>query len=138
MTGEVISLVAFLVLSTACVLIFLLATRRIFSTEQIVRRSLAQQLPLPDVNYLLSTSSVDLNDVQSLVRLGQRIRTIRSPVLSGTKIRNVELWIVIHLLLGEQRIFQAKIKTAIQWIVSVGSLVLVANGIIIIWIIYNL
>jgi hypothetical protein len=138
MKGEVISLVAFLVLSIACVLIFLLATRRIFSTEQIVRRSLAQQLPLADVNYLLSTSSVDLNDVQSLVWLGERIRKIRSPVLPGPKIRNVEVWIIISLVLAEHRVFQAKMKTAILWIVIAGSVVSVANGMIVIWIIYNL
>jgi hypothetical protein len=138
MKGEVISLVAFLVLSIACVLIFLLATRRIFSTEQIVRRSLAQQLPLADVNYLLSTSSVNLNDVQSLVWLGERIRKIRSPVLTGTKIRNVEVWIIISLVLAEHRVFQAKMKTTIQWVLIVGSVVVVANSIVAIWIAYNL
>ena len=137
MNGSFIPLLAYLVLSIAVVLIFFLAIRRAFSTDEIIRRSLVQQLPLADVNYLLSTSSADLNDVQSLVWLAQRIRKIRSPVLSGSKIRNLEIWIIISLLVAELRVSRAKARAVIQWMLALGAVLVVADAIIVTRFIYG-
>jgi len=84
--------------------------------------SLSEQLPPADVNYLLSTNSVDTNSVDSLIYLAQRIRTIRSPVLREKNIRNVEIWIVINLIISEHRLFQQKAKSAFRLAVSALAL----------------
>jgi hypothetical protein len=110
MTNQVIALIAFFILVAAVVLIFLVAARRILSFDDNVRAWLSQQLPPADVNYLLSTDSVDTNSVESLMYLADRIRSIRSPFMKGKSVRNAELWIVINLIISEQRAFQQKTR----------------------------
>jgi hypothetical protein len=129
MSSETISLVAFLILSIASVTIFAAASRHIFANENTVRTFLAQQLPRADVNYLLSTDSVDTNNVNSLIHLSQRIRTIRSPVLSEKGVRNIEVWIIISLMIAEQRTFQRKTKGSLRRIILL-TFVLIATSIL--------
>jgi hypothetical protein len=109
MTGSVATLVAFSVLALSVVLIFAIVSLRITSVDKSVRESLAQQLPAADVNYLLSTESIDTDNIESIINLAHRIRSIRSP-LKQKNIRNSELWIVISLMIAEQRQFQRRVR----------------------------
>jgi hypothetical protein len=128
MNQQTIALVAFLILSIACVTIFFFASRKIF-TEQpdALRTSLSEQLPPADVNYLLSTDSVDTNNIDSLIYLAQRIRKIRSPIVKAKNARNLELWIAINLVIAEHRTFQIKAKSIFRWILFLWLVLAVIN-----------
>ena len=127
MTLNYIALVGYLILTAGAVIIFSIVGYHHVSDKENIRDTLAQQLPAADVNYLLSTESVDVNNPESIIHLAHRIQNIRSPFIKYPGIENVEILVVVSLLIMEQRVNRQRSQRILKWLLSAIAIFVFAN-----------